>query len=327
MRTKVTALSLAILFIAISINFSLAIVQDGDAYPSRPVRIVVTLPPGSAPDIRTRVVAHQLTAMWHRQVIVENRPGAGGALGVQATLAAPADGYTLLSTVASVFTVLPAQKVKLAFDVNRDLVPIAMMSNEGMVFAVSPKLGVDSLADLMNLAKLQPYKLVIGTNPGGSLPHLAAQLFVKLTKAPMTVAPSIGGTNEAIREVLGGRGHAVIEALPGIKAQLDSGDLKALAIMSKQRIASVPDLPTAAETIPGLTAIGWTGIFAPRGVPDAVVQRVSNSLREAIQSPEVKVLFEQTGSPFQPLVLADFARFIEAEQRLWLPVVKEAGQY
>src|SRR5262249_4743518 len=162
--------------------------------------------------------------------VVENRPGGGGALGVQAALAAPADGHTLLATVASVFTVLPAQRDKLPFDVNRDLVPIALTSNEGMVFAASSKLGVNSLAEFIALAKAQPHKLAIGTNPWGSLPHLAARLFVKLTEAPITIVPySTGGTNEAIREILGGRVHAVIEGMPGLKGHLDGGDLKALA--------------------------------------------------------------------------------------------------
>jgi tripartite-type tricarboxylate transporter receptor subunit TctC len=324
MRMRMIVASLAGLLVAISIKSSPADAQE--TYPSRPVRIVLPVPAGAAPDVRTRIIAHQLTITWGKQVVIENRPGAGGALGVQAALSPPADGYTLLSLFASVFTVLPAQRDKLPFDVNRDLVPVAMISNEGMVFAVSPKLGVNNLAEFIALAKAQPDKLLIGTNPAGSLPHLAARLFVKLTKAPITVVPySTGGTNEAIREILGGRVHGVIEGRPGLKAHLDNGDLKALAIMSRERVTSFPDLPTAAETVPDLTAIGWVGIFAPKGVPDVIVQRLAASIRDATIIPEVRTLFEQTGSPFRPLFTGDFARFIEAEQKLWWPVVKEAG--
>ena len=195
MRLTTTAASLAAFLVAMLIHCSLALAQDG--YPQRPVRIILSLPAGSAPDIRTRIIGNQLTSIWGRQVVVENRPGAGGALGVQAALTAPPDGYTLLATVASTFTVLPAQREKLPFDVNRDLVPIAMITNEGMVLAVPPKLGVNNLAELIALAKAQPDKLAIGTNPAGSLPHLAARLFVKLATAPMTVVPSTGGSNEA----------------------------------------------------------------------------------------------------------------------------------
>jgi tripartite-type tricarboxylate transporter receptor subunit TctC len=154
--------------------------------------------------------------MWGQQVIVENRPGGGGVIGVQAVLSAAPDGYTLLHAQASIFTVLPAQMDKPKFDVDRDLVPIGLTANEPMVFAVSPKLGINTLAELITSAKRNPYKFIIGTNPAGSLPHLAATLFVRLSQAPITVVPSTGGTNEAIREIMGGRVHAVIESLPGL---------------------------------------------------------------------------------------------------------------
>jgi tripartite-type tricarboxylate transporter receptor subunit TctC len=324
MPTKIVATAFAALFAVLSINSSPAVAED--AYPSRPVRIVVSLPPGSAPDIRARIIANHLTTMWHRQVVVENRPGAGGALAAQAALSAPADGYTLLSTVASVFTILPAQRDKLTFDPNRDFVPLALTGSEGMVFAVSPKLGVSNLAEFITLARKQPNKLLIGTNPAGSLPHLAARLLVSLTNAPLTVVPySKGGTSEAIREILGGRTHAVIEARPGLQAHLDSGDLKALAIMTRERVTVVPDLPTATETVPGLTAIGWSGMFAPIGNPAAIVRQLSANIRQAIEAPEVMTRHAQMGTPYRPLFTADFARFIEAEQKLWWPVVREAG--
>jgi tripartite-type tricarboxylate transporter receptor subunit TctC len=324
MHMRMTAPSLATLVVAISANLLPAVAQD--IYPSHPVRIVLSLPPGSAPDIRARIIGHELTAIWGRQVLIENRAGAGGALGVQAVLSAPADGYTLLSTVSSVFTILPAQRDKLPFDVNRDLVPVALTGSEGMVLAVSPKLGVSSLAEFIALAKAQPDKLVIGTNPAGSLPHLAARLFTTLTKAPVTVVPySTGGTNEAIREILGGRIHAVIEARPGLKAQLDAGDLKALAIMARERVATAPDLPIATETVPGLVAVGWSGIFAPNGVPDVIIRRLAASIRQVLETPDIKTRLEQTGTPYRPLFAGDFARFIEAEQKLWWRVAKEAG--
>ena len=208
-------------------------------YPTRPVKIVVSLPVGSAPDIRARIVADQLTRMWGRQVVVENRPGGGGVIGAQAVFSASADGYTLLYGAASTFTILPAQNDRLTFDVNRDLIPIGLTANEGMILAVSPKLGVESLGELITLAKEHPYKFIIGTNPAGSLPHLAARLFISLSQAPMTVVPSTGGTNEAIREIMGGRVHAVIEAMQGLRGALDAGDLKALAIMTRARVATV----------------------------------------------------------------------------------------
>jgi tripartite-type tricarboxylate transporter receptor subunit TctC len=283
------------------------------AYPSRPVKIVVPLPPASAPDIKARIIADQLTKMWDRQVIVEDRPGGGGAIAVHAVLSALPDGHTLLYAVSSVFTVLPAQKNKPTFDVNRDLIPIGLTSNEGMAFAVSAKLGV----------KRDPYKFIIGTNPAGSLPHLAATQFVRLSKAPMTVVPSTGGTNDAIREIMGGRSHAVIEELYGLRGAIDAGDLKALAIMSRERVPMAPDLPTAAETVPGLIALGFSALVAPKGTPGAIVRQLSEDLRKVLQDPDTLARFEKIGgTPFHPIFAADLARFIASEQMQWWPVVK-----
>jgi tripartite-type tricarboxylate transporter receptor subunit TctC len=314
--------TLAVMLAGMSSAPAPAVAQD--KYPSRPVRIVVTLPPGSGPDIRARIVGDQLTKMWGRQVVVENRPGGGGAIGAQAALSAAADGYTLLAAAASTFTILPAQANKPAFDVNRDLIPIGLMSNEGMVFAVSPRLGVNTLAEFIARAKADPHKIVIGTNPAGSLPHLAARLFVSLSKAPVTVVPSTGGTNEAVREIMGGRVHAVIESLPGLRSALTSGEVKPLAMMTAERLPSAPDLPLALETVPGLTAVGWVALVAPRGTPEAIVAQLSEDLRKVLETPEVRARLEQTGTPFRPVFTAELARFIEGEQKLWWPVVKES---
>jgi tripartite-type tricarboxylate transporter receptor subunit TctC len=292
-------------------------------YPARPVKIVLPLPAGSAPDIRARIIAEGLTRTWGQQVVVENRPGGGGIIAVQAVLSALPDGYTLLYAVASIFTVLPAQRDKPRFDVNRDLIPIGLTSNEGMVFAVSPKLGIDTLAELVTAAKRNPDKFIIGTNPAGSLPHLAAMLFVRLTQAPMIVVPSTGGTNEAIREIMGGRFHAVVEALLGLRGALDAGDVKALAIMARDRSPTAPNIPIAAETVPGLVALGWTAFVAPRGIPPAVVAQLTEDLRRVMENPDTRARLERIGTtPFRPAFAADLARFIESEQQLWWPIVQ-----
>jgi putative tricarboxylic transport membrane protein len=297
-----------------------------DKYPSRPVKIVQTLPAGTAPDIRTRIIAEQLTKMWGQQVVVENRPGGGGLIGVQAVLSAPADGCTLLAAPTSTFTILPVQK-DTPIDIKRDLIPIGITSYGGLVIAASPKLGVNTLADLVALAKREPHKIIIGTNAAGTLPHLAARLLVDLTKAPFTVLPyATGGIPQAIADILGGRVHVAIEGWPSLKGALDSGDLKALATMSSEREALDLSLPTAAETVPGLIAVGWTALAAPKGTPDAIIQQLGQDLRKALEAPEVRTRLEQIGSsPFRPIVAAEAARFIEAEQKLWWPIVKAAG--
>ena len=278
-----------------------------DHYPSRPVRIIVSTPAASSPDIRARILADELGKTWGRPVVVENRAGGGGLIGAQVVISAEPDGYTLLGASASTFTILPAQSEKLAIDVNRDLVPVALIASEGMVLAVSPKLGVASLADLIALAKNEPYRIVIGTNPAGSLPHLAARLLARLTNAPITVVPSTGGTNEAIKEIIGGRVHAVIDSLPAL------------------RLPSKPDLPAAAETVPGLTAIGWQAISVRAGTPQALVTKLGEDLRTTMARPDARARLDQIGTPFTPIFGADVARFIDDEQKLWWPIVKEAA--
>lgn len=295
-----------------------------DKYPSRPVKIILSLPAGSSPDVRTRIVAHELGTIWGRQVVVENRPGGGGIVGAQAALSAPADGYTLFASPGSIFTILPAQNDKLPYDVNRDFIPLGLMSVEGAIVAVSPRLGINTLRELIALAKKEPHKIAIGTTSAGSFPHFAGMLLAERSNAPFTVVPySKGGTVEAIRDILGERIHAVVEPRPGLVGALDGGQVKALAIMSNERIAIMPDLPTALETVPGLTAIGWMGMVAPRGTPEPIVRQLSNDLRKVFEKPEIQAKLEQIGTPFRPLYGADFARFIHEEQKLWWPMIRQ----
>jgi tripartite-type tricarboxylate transporter receptor subunit TctC len=321
-RSFLVPTAFAALFGATAVGPAQADVQD--KYPSRPVKIIVSLPAGSSADIRTRIIAEQLTKMWGQQVVVENRPGGGGLIAVHALLSAAADGHTLLVATGSTFTILPAQKENLPINVNRDLIPIGLVANEPMLIAASPKLGVNTLADLIALAKREPHKIVIGTTAAGTLQHLAGRLLVERSHAPMTVLPfTTGGGNEAIRNIMGGRVHVVVDARPSLKGTLDAGDLKALAIMSSERQLFLPDLPTAAETIPGLTAVGFLPLVAPKGTPAPIVQRLAEDLRRALET--VRTRLEHVGTPMPLIFSTELVRFIESEQRLWWPIVKESG--
>jgi tripartite-type tricarboxylate transporter receptor subunit TctC len=298
-------------------------VAEQAQYPTRPVKLIVPLPAGSGPDLRHRLIGQYLTQLWGQQMIVENRPGGGGLIGTRSALAGEPDGYTLLVGLASVYTILPAQNDKLPFDVNNDLTPIGLTSNEGMVIATSSKLGVSALPEFIELARKRPHELIIGTNPAGSLPHLAAKLFVDVTGAPIAVVPySTGGTNEAIRDILGGRVHAVIDGMPALKGNIESGALKPLAIMSRDRAA---DLPLASQYIPGLTAMGWQALTVQKGVPEPIVTKLTADLQTVLANPELQERLLQTGSPFRPLWGPELKNFIEAEENLWWPLVKKYG--
>lgn len=293
-------------------------------YPTRPVKIIVPLPAGSAPDVRHRLIAQALTNLWGQQLIVENKPGGAGIIGTRAALNEQNDGHTLFAALSSIYTILPAQQQSLPFDVNSDLIPIGLTAFEGMVMACSPKLGVNTLAEFIALAKKTPDKLVIGTNPAGSLPHITAKLFVDLTGTAITVAPySTGGTADAIRDILGGRVHAVIDGWASLRGNIELKDLLSLAIMSPKRSSLLPDLPVAADTIPGFTSIGWQALTAPKGTPEPVVRFLADSLRKVLDDPQLQKRLQETGPEFSQLYGADLIRFIESEQKFWLPIAKK----
>src|SRR5262245_23482355 len=297
---------------------------SAQTYPTRPVKIIVPLPAGSAPDVRHRLIAQALTQLWGQQVIVENRPGGGGIIGTRAVLGEQPDGHTLLACLASIYMILPAQNEKLPFDVNKDMIAVGLTAYEGLVMACSPKIGVSSLAEFLALAKKMPDKLVIGTNPAGSLPHITAKLLVDVTKTAITVVPySTGGTADAIRDIMGGRVHAVLDGWASWRGAIDSKDLTPLAIMSPKPAAILPNLPVASATVPGFTSIGWQALTARRGTPEPIVRMLGDSLRKVLADPQLQKRLEETGPEFQPLYDAELLKFIEAEQKFWLPLAKK----
>ena len=310
--------------IGAGVGLSAAKPVSAQSYPTRPVKMIVLLPAGSSPDIRHRLIAQAFSQFWGQQVIVENRPGGGGLIGTRAALAEDPDGYTMLAALASVYTILPAQNEKLPFDVNKDLIPIGLTAYEGLVMACSPKLGVSSLPEFIALSRKNPDRYIIGTNPAGSLPHLAARLFVDLTNTPIAVVPySTGGTNDAIRDIMGGRVHAVIDGWAALRGALDSGDLKALAILSPKTTELLPNLPTALGTVPGFAAIGWQALTVRKGTPEIIVRKLSDDLGKVIGNPQLRKRLLETGADFEPLYGMELTRFIQDEQKFWLPLAKK----
>jgi tripartite-type tricarboxylate transporter receptor subunit TctC len=170
---------------------------------------------------------------------------------------------------------------------------------------------------------MEPHKIVIGTNGAGTLTHVAAQLLIDRSGAPMTVLPyATGGIGAATADLIGGRIHVVIDTQPALKGVLDAGSLKALALMSRERRTNAPDLPTASETVPGLTAIGWIALVAPKGTPDGIVRQLREDLRYVLGAAETRAKLAPIANPFRPLFGDELARFIAAEQKQWWPVVR-----
>jgi len=297
---------------------------SAQTYPTRPVKLIVPLPPGSAPDVRHRLIGQALTQVWGQQVVVENRPGGGGIIGTRAFLGEQPDGHTLFAALASIYMILPAQNERLPFDVNNDMIPIGLTAYEGLVFACSSKIGVNSLAEFIALAKRTPDKLVIGTNPVGSLPHITAKLFVDLTQTAITVVPySTGGTSDAIRDILGGRVHATIDGWAAVRGAVESKDLTALAILSPKAPALLQNLPVGAATVPAFNSIGWQALTVRRGTPEPIVRIIGESLRKVLDDPQLQQRLLETSPEFQPMYGAELTRFIEDQQKFWLPLAKK----
>jgi tripartite-type tricarboxylate transporter receptor subunit TctC len=323
-RSFLAAATLAATLAATSIGVRPVAAQE--AFPTRPIRIVMSLPPGSALDVVTRVIGAQLTGRWGQQVIVENRPGAGGLIAAQAVAAAPSDGYTLLGGGSAIFTILPAQKERLPIDVNRAFIQVGMiLAGAPMYLAVSPKLGVASFAEFVALAKSKPGEIMIGTNGAGTLPHFAGLALAKMGNIPVTIVPyNQGGTLAAIADIMGGRVHATIEAFSGLRGSLQSGDLKLIGVMSPERDPYFPSVPVVATTVPGFSAVGFMSLAAPAGTPAWIVRRLSEGLRDALETPDVKQRLKDLGVPATTTMTpAETTAFIENEEKLWWPIVKE----
>jgi tripartite-type tricarboxylate transporter receptor subunit TctC len=299
-----------------------------ESYPARPVKIVMPIPPGSALDVVTRLIGEQLTARWGQQVVVENRPGAGGLIAAQAVAVAPPDGYTLLGGAGSIFTILPAQKERLPFDVSRDFIQVGMiLGSAPMYLAVPPKLGVSSFAEFVALAKSKPGEIVVGTNGAGTLPNFAGLALAKMGNIPVTIVPyNQGGTPAAIADIMGGRVHATIEAVFGLRGALQSGDLKLIGVMSPKPDPDFPEVPMVATTVPGFSAVGFMSLAAPAGTPGSIVRHLNEGLRHALETPSVRQRLEDLGMRATAMTPPETTAFIENEEKLWWPIVKAYEQ-
>lgn len=326
--TRPFPLRAALAGLILAAGLSVTGAQAQDAYPSKPVKVVMPIPGGTALDVVMRVIAEQMSRSLGQTIVVEPRPGAGGLFAAQAVATAPADGYTLLGGAAGIFTILPAQNDKLPFDLERDFTHIGMVvGRSAMVIAVPPKLGVASFAEFAALAKAKPGEIVIGTNGAGTLPHYAGLLLQRKAGLPITLVPyNQGGTPAVVSDILGGRVHATIEATAGLRGQLQSGQLKLIGTLSNERDPEEPTVPTVAETLPGLTAVGFMTLAAPAKTPEPIVRRLNESLNQALATAEVRQRFADLGITIKASSPAEATAFVDEQRRIWLPLVKELDQ-
>ena len=292
-------------------------------YPAKPIRLIIPFPPGGSNDVVGRMIAAQLSTRLDKPVIVENQGGAGGLIGTELAAKAAPDGYTLL-LISVAYAFNPAI-YKLSYDPATAFAPVAMLGAGPVVIAVTAKLPVSSVKELVALAKEKPGELNYATAGVGSFQHLASELFKLQTGVDIVHVPFKGG-GPAMMDVIAGNTQIAIGSLVQMLPQIKGGRLKALGVGSANRIPALPDLPTLSESgVPGYEVTNWWGIVAPAGTPTPVVERLHRELAAIVASSETRKRFETEGAEPRQMSPEEFGRFIAAETAKWSRVVKEAS--
>ena len=295
-------------------------------YPQRPIRMIAAQSAGSSLDTILRIFAAKMSDLLGQQIVIDNRGGAGGTIGVELAARAPADGYTLLAGASSSMIVSSFTYKTLPFDTLKDFAPISLFANVEAVFVVNPSLPVKSVSEFLALAKSQPGKLNMGSAGIGSSSHLAGLLFVGITGINTIHVPYKGG-GPMTTAVVGNEAQWAISPAAALVGQIRAGRLRALAISSKQRSPILPELPTIAEAgVPGYDYASWNGVLAPAGTSRAIVNRVHAVMHKVASMPEVKEQFATQGlAPTASESPDEFARAIRADYTTIGKVVKAAG--
>ena len=299
-----------------------AIAQE---YPQRPVKLIVPFPPGGVTDIAARVVGQKMSDKWGQQVVVENRSGAAGIVGVQVVQHAAADGYTLLVTSGDFVAINPAAYAKLDYDANKDFTPIAMITNTPLVLVSSPKAGIKNIKDLVAAAKAKPGELGFSTPGNGSTNHVTGELLSETLGIKLLHVPYRGGS-PAATAVASGEVPLGIIAISTAKPFVGAGSMTVVGIANSKRMESVADWPTLDEAgAPGFQAALWVGLWGPAGVPPAIVKMLHDEIGNILHQQEIRDRLATLGAqPFE-MTTAEFVAYIKSEQDRFGKVVRQAN--
>jgi len=285
-------------------------------YPVRPVRIIVPSPPSGGTDIVARVLAQHFSNAFGQQFFVENKPGAGNVIGIEAAARAAPDGYTLLVS-ASTIALNSVLYKKVPYDPVRDFAPITLAATAPNILVVNPKLPLKTLADLIAAAKAQPGKLTYGTPGIGTSPHLCMELFKSMAGVDLQHVP-YKGTAAAVMDIIGGQIDVAFATALTAKPLIDAGRLRALAVSGPRRVEALPGVPPVAEAgVPGYEAMQWYGLLAPAGTPSAIIERVHAEAMVALRSPEMKARLAADGAEPSGTTPAEFGAYIKRELQKW----------
>jgi tripartite-type tricarboxylate transporter receptor subunit TctC len=295
----------------------------GQAYPTRPIRIVVGYPAGGSTDLVARIVGQWVSERLGQPVVIENKPGAGTNLAAQTVVTAPADGYTLLFA-ASTYAINATLYDTLPYNFQRDIVPVAGLAELPLVMDINRLLPVNTLAEFIAYAKANPGKINFASFGVGTIAHLAIELFRLTTGVEIVHVPYRGGAL-MITDMLAGRIQAGIDAMPNSLPHIRSGAVRALAVLPAMRTAALPDVPTFGETLPGFEVSTWSGIGAPRGTAGGIITILNRVINAALEDPEVKTRIADVGGTPLLYAPAEFGAVIRADTEKWAKVIRSAG--
>ncbi len=293
--------------------------EDASSYPNRPIRIIAPFPPGTGIDVVARIVGQGLSEHYKQPVVIENRSGAGGNIGAEAAKNSAADGYTLL--IISLSHVIGQTLYRdLQYDLVRDFVPISIVGSNPIVLVVNSKLPVNSVAELIALAKGQPGSLNFSSTGSGTSPHLSGEMFNQLAGVKTTHVPYRGG--DALTDLIAGRTQFMFATLPSALTFIRSGQLKALAVTTLERHPSLPNVPTMNETVPGFDVPVWLGIVLPAGTPHVAAKNLHGALVSVLAKQEIVDKLRAQGIDATTNSQEDFSRLIRSDIDKWAKVIR-----
>lgn len=293
------------------------------AYPNRPIKLIVGFPPGGQVDIVARLSAQWLSRQLGQSVVVENRPGAGGSLGAEAVVRAPPDGYTLFFAASS-NTVNASLMKNLSYDFVRDVAPVAPINRINLVLDANPSFPAADVAALIAQAKASPGKLVIASPSLGTPPYMAVELLKMMAGIEVVHVP-YAGEGQMVTDLLGGQVKVGVDGISAAIGHIRSGKLTALALTTARRIDELPGVPTVAETLPGFEASGFSGIVAPKATPPEVIDTLAGAVKAIQADADFKTRLSEIGVSTLSMSPHDFGKFLAAETEKWAKVVKFAG--
>jgi tripartite-type tricarboxylate transporter receptor subunit TctC len=312
---------IALAAVVAAIGGAQAQVQD---YPNRPITLVVPYAAGGGNDVMARIVGEKMSKTLGQQVVIDNRPGAGGALATRQVAKAAPDGYTLVIGGTGSLAVNPTLLPNVGYDVRKDFAPVGSIGSSAMIVIIHPSIPAKTIPELIALAKKEPGKLTFASSGAGASTHMSAELFKSMTGTDIVHVP-YKGSGPAMPDLMSGRVSMMFENAPGAMSHIKAGKLRALGQTGLKRSASLPDVPTVAEAVPGYESLSWSGIAVAAGTPKPVIERLNRDLNAVLAMPEMRQKLAEQGAETIGGPPEAFARHIQAEREKWSRVIRSAN--